>query len=198
MRVRSDATLLDAQRSDRKRSSNMAKTVIGLMEDAAQGKKVVEELLESGFRRQDIGFIARDVHGEAEGVLKGTLTGVAVGAITGMLLAASAFMVPGLGPVLVAGPMAGAAVGALAGGLANGFMHEGVPEDEAHFYAEGVRRGGALVTVNAENDELAARAVEIMKRYGAVDIDQRAAEWREQGWNGRSASDATQPVAAHT
>jgi hypothetical protein len=77
-------------------------------------------------------------------------------------------------------------------------MHEGVPEDEAHFYAEGVRRGGALVTVNAENDELAARAVEIMKRYGAVDIDQRAAEWREQGWNGRSASDATQRVEAHT
>ena len=178
----------------------MAKTVIGLMDDPAEARLVVETLLHNGFHRKDIGIITRDPRGEGEAVFDGSIKGMAVGALTGMLLAAAAFTVPGLGPVLVAGPMAGAAIGALAGGLASGLMNRGVPEDEAHFYAEGVRRGGTLVTVNAENDDLAARAVDIMKRHGAIDVRERAEEWKQQGWSGRSAGEqaATPPVAART
>jgi hypothetical protein len=164
----------------------MAKTVIGLMENPRQAEDVARELMQNGFDRADIGLIARDVRSEGETVFKGSLIGMSLGALTGLLMAVTAFAVPGLGPVLVAGPLAGSAVGALVGGIAAGLMSHGVPEDEAHFFAEGVRRGGALLTVNARTDELVVRAVEIMKRHGAMGIHERAAEWRQKGWSGRS------------
>jgi hypothetical protein len=81
------------------------------------------------------------------------------------------------------GMMAGGEAGAV--GLLGALASRGVPEDEAHFYAEGVRRGGTLITVNAGGDELAKRAEEILQRQGAIDIKARAGEWKEQGWSGR-------------
>lgn len=53
--------------------------------------------------------------------------------------------------------------------------------EEAHYY-EGVRRGGILVTVAAESDAQADKVTGIMRQHGAVDIDQRATEWKQQGW----------------
>jgi hypothetical protein len=67
----------------------------------------------------------------------------------------------------------------------------GVPEEEAHYYAEGVRRGGILVTVAAETEPQADTAASVMKRHGAVDIEERATEWKKQGWRGRFDADAT-------
>jgi uncharacterized protein (TIGR02271 family) len=95
--------------------------------------------------------------------------------------------IPGIGPIIAAGPiaatLAGAGVGAVAGGLIGGLTNLGVPEEHAHYYAEGVRRGGVLVTVATE-DARAADAAGIMRRHGAVDIEKRAAEWKESGWSG--------------
>jgi hypothetical protein len=173
------------------RSVDMAKTVVALMENPEQARQVVTELWENGFARDDISIVSRDIRAEGEAVFKGSVMGAALGALVGMLMAGSAFAIPGLGPVLVAGPMAGGGIGALAGGLASGLIRHGVPEDDAHFYAEGVRRGGTLITVTARTDELAARAVDIMKRYGAADIETREAQWREHGWNGRSETGRT-------
>jgi hypothetical protein len=79
--------------------------------------------------------------------------------------------------------IAGAGIGATAGGLISGLTRLGVPEDDANYYAEGVRRGGTLISVDA-SDERAERAVAIMKQHGAVEIDKRAAEWRDEGWSG--------------
>ena len=82
---------------------------------------------------------------------------------------------PGIGSTLVAGPLlAIPALATLAGGLVGALMASGVSEADAHFYAEGVRRGGALVAVRAQNDEQAARAAEILKRNCAVQQNQRA------------------------
>ena len=61
-------------------------------------------------------------------------------------------------------------------------MFNGVPEEHAHYYAEGVRRGGTLVTVNAD-DARADMAYSIMQRHGAVDVNERGAEWRSSGWS---------------
>ena len=61
----------------------------------------------------------------------------------------------------------------------------GVPEDEAHFYAEGARRGGMLVCVRAMDDDEAAEAAELMSAHGAVDIEACSSGWREAGWSGR-------------
>ncbi len=60
---------------------------------------------------------------------------------------------------------------------------EGVPREESGYYAEGVRRGGTLITVSAA-DEWADKAADIMRRYEVVDIDSRVDAWRGQGWTG--------------
>jgi hypothetical protein len=56
-----------------------------------------------------------------------------------------------------------------------------------------VRRGGILATVAAEDSGSADTAAAVMRRHGAIDIDQRAAEWKKQGWQGRF--EAAEPKA---
>ena len=102
-----------------------------------------------------------------------------------------ALLIPGVGPVIAAGPLAtvlgltaaGAGIGAAAGGLIGALTHAGVPEDDANYYAEGVRRGGTLVMV-ASPDEQAQNAYDIMQTHGAVDIDERGEDYRNSGWKG--------------
>jgi hypothetical protein len=70
-----------------------------------------------------------------------------------------------------------------------GFMAElcrrGVPDPEAHAYAEGVRRGGAVLAVAARGEIDANQAAVIMSRNGALDIQKCADEWKRGGWSGR-------------
>jgi uncharacterized protein (TIGR02271 family) len=171
----------------------MAKTVIGLFDSMSEGRKVVQELLHNGFRKDDISIVSRE-NGEyvtergedrTSGAAMGAGAGAAVGGLGGLLVGLSALAIPGVGPVIAAGPLAttlaGAGVGAAAGGILGALTDLGVPEQEAHYYAEGVRRGGALVSVETD-DHMAERAAEIMGRYGAVDIDAQVKHWREGGW----------------
>jgi uncharacterized protein (TIGR02271 family) len=178
------------------------------MDTPAEAESVVRDLTQScGCERSDIGLMARGPQSEAtgatgatsadsssgsamaSGALKGAGTGAAVGGVLGLVAGAAALTIPGLGPLIAAGPIAaalgGAGIGAAAGGLIGALSNLGVPEEEAHYYAEGVKRGGTLVTLHARSDDVADCAAEVMRRHGAVDIDQRAAEWKEQGWSGR-------------
>ena len=66
----------------------------------------------------------------------------------------------------------------------------GVPSEEAQAYAEGVRRGGALVVVES-SDERAERGMEILRRLHPVDIHERTAQWRHEGWTGYEATAIT-------
>src|SRR5215216_1812261 len=66
----------------------------------------------------------------------------------------------------------------------------GVPSEEAHAYAEGVRRGGALVVVES-SDERAERGMAILQRLHPVDIHERTAQWRQEGWTGYDATAKT-------
>jgi uncharacterized protein (TIGR02271 family) len=180
----------------------MGKTVVGLFDNRAEAQTVVQELLNEGFRREQVSVMSKRVEGsdpeveyveengreQIEDMAKGAGTGAAIGGAAGLFLSVVAgAAVPGIGPVLAAGPLAaiiaGAGIGATAGGLVSGLTRLGVPDDDAEFYAEGLRRGGTLVSVEAA-DEAAPRAVAAMKRHGAVEIDKRSAEWREQGWTG--------------
>jgi hypothetical protein len=171
------------------KENEMAKTVIGILENPSAAQQAVDELLKSGFGRRDIGVISSDLMREAATAATGASKGMAFGALAGMLLSAATMMIPGLGPILVAGPgltlLGGTTLGALAGGIVGALKARGVPEEQANFYAEGVRRGGTLITVNAKTDELAQRAIQILKSHGAVDIDQRVADWKRFGWSGR-------------
>src|SRR5215213_244745 len=132
----------------------MAKTVVGLFDTAAEAQSVVQELINSGFQRNDISLVANDAKGEY-----------------GASRAAGASTVVGAG------------IGAAAGGINGALVGAGIPEEDAGFYAEGVRRGGTLVLVKS-SDDMAQRAYDTMRRYGAVDVDERSGSWRQSGWKG--------------
>ena len=117
----------------------------------------------------------------------GAVTGGVVGGAAGLAASLMGLAIPGVGPIIAAGPivslLTGAGVGAVAGGLIGGLTDMGVSRPDAEYYAEAVRRGGALVTVRAD-DARAERAAEIMRSHGAIDIERRAEKWRERGWTG--------------
>ncbi|HEX8187297.1 MAG TPA: YsnF/AvaK domain-containing protein [Pyrinomonadaceae bacterium] len=188
----------------------MAKTVVGLFDDRAAAQNAVRELTAEGFRGEELSVVSKKPNGKGveveyveedgreqiEDMAKGAGTGAAIGAGAALLLSLTALSIPGIGPVLAAGPLAaliaGAGVGAAAGGLVKGLTRLGVEDDDAQTYAEGLKRGGTLVTVNTDN-ERADHAVAVMRRVGAVEIDKRAAEWREGGWRGFAETETLRP-----
>src|SRR5438067_573241 len=186
----------------------MTNTIVGLYDDMATAQQVVRALRDAGIPKDRISLVAHDLGGEYGRTLQdadqktggggSTKTGAGVGAVIGglggLLVGLGALAIPGIGPVIAAGPiatglaaLAGAGVGAVAGGVAGGLVGAvvgaGVPKEEAGYYAEGVRRGGALVTVNAD-DAMVDRVRPIMDRFHPVDIQQRAESWRQSGWKG--------------
>lgn len=132
--------------------------------------------------------------GAGTGATLGTVLGGAAGLLTGLGLLA----IPGVGPVVAAGwlvaTVTGAGIGAAAGGLAGGLTGAGLSEGDAQTYSEGVRRGGTLVTVRAD-DAQAGRAMDILEEHGAIDVDERAQNWRAEGWTAPQAAAATSPDA---
>ena len=61
-----------------------------------------------------------------------------------------------------------------------------VPDEDRDGYAEGMRRGGAVVTAQVEESRLDG-AMDVLEQHGAVDLDEREAEWRKSGWTGGTA-----------
>lgn len=175
----------------------MAKTVVGLMDTHREAQDVVQDLINNGFSRDSISLMASEAAGgeagksegaqRAEGAAKGAGTGAAIGGVAGLLIGLTGLAIPGIGPIIAAGPLAsalaGAGIGAVAGGAIGALTKMGVPEKDAEYYAEGVRRGGFLIAV-ATDDASADRAADVMRRHGAVDIDKRAEHWRKAGWKG--------------
>src|SRR5438552_1175 len=157
------------------------KTVVGLFEYYQDAERAVNDLTAYGFGRNEISVAARDtalrerVVGDkgavvAESAGAGAVGGAAVGGLTGLLVGIGALAIPGIGPVIAAGTLAtalattaaGAGIGAAAGGLIGALVGLGIPEEDAQFYAEGVKRGGVLVTVQTSDDR-ANDALNIMR-----------------------------------
>lgn len=123
--------------------------------------------------------------GAATGAGIGAVLGGAGGLLTGLGLMA----IPGVGPVVAAGwlvatgagAVAGAAAGGAVGGIVGAMTSEGVPEERAHVYAEGVRRGGTVVSARVP-DEREAEAQAILDAESAVDVTARERVYREEGW----------------
>jgi hypothetical protein len=183
----------------------MATTVIGLYDRLEDAQNAVSGLVSAGFPRENISIVAADTEGKfktyvgessaegGEGVATGAGVGAAIGGLGGLLVGIGALAIPGIGPVLAAGPIAsaliGMGVGAVTGGLIGALVDAGVPEEQANLYAEGVRRGGTLVKVTTPEDRV-DEANRIMDRFNPIDIDQRATTWRSENWN-RFDPDAT-------
>ena len=111
------------------------------------------------------------VDDRAEGAGEGAGIGAAVGGAAGLLAGLGLLAIPGVGPVVAAGWLVATAAGAAAGGLTGGIIgaltQAGVSEEDAHVYAEGVRRGGTLVTARVD-DRNAAQLEATLERFGAA------------------------------
>lgn len=144
----------------------MNKKIVGVFHNEHEASRAIEDLKSRGFLTEDISVIARDkrdveaISDETgtkapEGMASGAATGGLLGGVTGLLAGIGALAIPGIGPIIAAGPiaatLAGAAVGAGTGGLVGGLIGLGIPEDEAESYDNYVDEGRILVMVDTDS-----------------------------------------------
>jgi hypothetical protein len=179
----------------------MKETVTRVFDVYADAAKAVDALKRFGIPEADISLVANsDSYSDADDYRKeesssGAGTGAGVGGVigagAGLLAGLGAMAIPGLGPVVAAGWLAataaGAAAGAVAGGAVGALVDIGVPETDAHVYAEAVRRGGTLVSVRTAQP---AEAEKIMSSFSSVDVEERRSEYLESGWQSRDDADS--------
>jgi uncharacterized protein (TIGR02271 family) len=171
-------------------------TVVGLFDDFESANKAVSQLERAGIQRDHISVVAGNESGQyqdyvsgsgevGKGIAGGAGAGAAIGGGLGLVAGLMALAIPGFGPVIAAGPIAaaltGAGIGAAAGGLIGGLTKAGVSETDAEYYAEGVRRGGVLLTVRT-TERLADEAADILDDAGATDVEEKSQTWRSSGW----------------
>ena len=179
----------------------MTQTISGLFDSYTDAERAVRDLEAAGAPHADISIVANNAHGQHAGAAtatgthagddanKGLEVGATVGGVGGLLAGLGLLAIPGLGPVVAAGWLAatavgaigGAVVGAAAGGLVGALTKAGVSEDDAHAYAEGVRRGGALVTARV-SDSAAPMAREVLSGERTVNLATRRDLYRQDGW----------------
>jgi hypothetical protein len=171
----------------------MSKTITRLFDNYSDAEAAVADLERLGVPHSDISLIANErARGSkaAEDAGAGATGGAVVGGVGGLLAGLGILAIPGLGPVVAAGWLAatavgagvGAVVGGAAGGLIGALQKEGVSEDDAHVYSEGVRRGGTLVSAKV-SDDLVPEADAVLERHRAVDAAARGQAYRRAGWS---------------
>jgi len=160
----------------------MAKTVIGTFNAQESAERAVSDLRGKGFDRE-ISIVAKDdkrarAGGEREGglrmggdsVFEGTTTGGVLGGLAGLAAGAGALAIPGIGPIVAAGPIAGLLSGAATGGIAGGLLDWGIPAERGRYFEDRVRQGNILVSVRTD-DNKANDAAGVLRRYGCQDVE---------------------------
>jgi hypothetical protein len=171
------------------------KTLSGLFDTRSDATQAIDDLIERGIPRHDISIVSKDSGGWYDDDSKeeaGAETGAGIGAIAGgaggLLAGLGILAIPGIGELVAAGWLlstaAGAAAGAIVGGATGGVVawlaDHGIDEHDAHVFAEGLRRGGTLVTARVP-DELAVAAEAIFLKH-SVDIAARRDDLAAEGW----------------
>lgn len=189
----------------------MTTVVSRLYDNYTDAARAVSELERAGISHSDISIVANNAEGwyredgrpavrdrdgridrdrdgvddRAEGAAAGAGIGAALGGTAGLLAGLGLLALPGLGPVVAAGWLASTAALAIAGGATGGLIgaltQSGVSEEDANIYAEGVRRGGTLVTARVPDSE--RTRVEAILDRNAVDTRQRVAFYQRSGWS---------------
>ena len=192
----------------------MTVTISRLYNSYDDARAAVRELEAAGVGHNDISILAsnadnwysedrkssaypdRDLDGKddrAEAAGAGAGVGAAVGGAAGLLAGLGLMAIPGVGPVVAAGwlvsTLAGAAAGGVTGGVIGALTQAGVSKEDAEVYAEGLRRGGAVVSARVPDSD-AVRLQAVMDR-SAVNIGERSAAYRQAGWR---SFDANAPV----
>jgi hypothetical protein len=191
----------------------MTVTISRLYDDYVDAQRAVTGLEAAGVPHSDITIVAnnsdnwysadrkidRDADGvddRAEGAGKGAVIGAGVGGAAGLLAGLGLLAIPGIGPVVAAGWLvstaAGAVAGAGTGGVVGALTQAGVSQEEAPLYAEGVRRGGTLVSARVADADRGR--LESILNQSAVNLRDRSAAWQKSGW--KSFDPSSKPYGA--
>jgi hypothetical protein len=159
--------------------------VFGIYPDRIAVEEGVEHLRRAGFRNTDISVLFPENQGTKdfghekntkvpEGVTSGVVAGGITGGVLGLLTGIGALAIPGLGPLIAAGPIVAALAGAGAvgtlGGVVGALVGMGIPEYEAKRYEGRIREGGLLLSVHCDDEHWVRRAKELLKQTGAQEI----------------------------
>jgi hypothetical protein len=164
-------------------SKNVA--VFGIYATPSTAEAAVDHLLANGFTNAAISVLLPDdestrafAHEKATKAPEGTATGVATGGVIGgtlgLLAGIGALAIPGVGPLIAAGPImatiAGVGAGGAVGGIVGALVGMGIPEYEAKRYEGAVKDGGTLLSVHCDTSEQVDAAKASLKNTGARDI----------------------------
>jgi len=191
----------------------MTVTISRLYDNHSDAQQAVRRLEAAGVPHSEISMVANNsdswfnsdktvdrdhdgVDDRAEGAGKGAGIGAGVGGAAGLLAGLGLLAIPGLGPVVAAGWLAATAVGAVAGaatgGIVGALTEAGVSQEDADRYAEGIRRGGTLVSARvADTDQSRLDAV---LNESSVNLRDRSSAWQKDGWT--TFDPASQPYGA--
>lgn len=163
----------------------MSNAVFCIASTYPQAEKIVNDLQLSGFAQNDISVLfpdkegtrdfAHEKHTKApEGALAGAGAGGVVGGAIGLLAGVGLLAIPGLGPLIAAGPimasLSGIAAGAAVGSIAGALVGMGIPEIQAKQYEEKVRSGNILISAHCADAKCEKRAKEVYEANRATDI----------------------------
>lgn len=168
-------------------------TVAAVFADRRQAERAIDEMRRMGIDPQRVSVITRDQR-EAKDIAgntgaeagTGAATGAGIGALlggaAGWLAGIGALTIPGIGPIVAAGPIAaalgGAGIGAVAGGLVGALTGWGFSDEEAQNYEDRVRSGNILMAVEIPDGEDATRAEDLLRRSGGNAVSTRTARRR--------------------
>lgn len=160
-------------------------SVFGIYKSRASLEAAVDQLKAAGYRNSDISVLMPDkdttkefAHEKntkaPEGATTGAGTGLVLGGAFGWLAGIGALAIPGIGPLIAAGPimaaLAGAGIGGALGGISGALIGLGIPEYEAKRYEGAVKEGGMLLSVHSDNSEWTDKAKRILESSGATDV----------------------------
>jgi hypothetical protein len=165
--------------------TSKSKSLFGICASVEQAERAVNALIQDGVNSQDVSVrmpVQRSTREFAhhkdtkapEGATAGATAGGVVGGTLGVLIGLGALAIPGVGPLLAAGPivagLAGLGAGGAVGGLIGALVGMGIPEYEARRYEGRVKDGGILISVHCETPGEILRARELLSAAGATDI----------------------------
>lgn len=159
--------------------------VFGIYKSGEAAERAVDSIIAAGFPSSDISVLLPDTRSTKEfahekdtkapeGTTAGVTAGGVVGGTLGVLAGIGALAIPGVGPLIAAGPimagLAGLGVGGALGGLVGALVGMGIPEYEAKRYEGQVKGGGTLLSVHCDSSQGVSRAKDLLKSTGATDI----------------------------
>ncbi|HZK19000.1 MAG TPA: hypothetical protein VFD15_06770 [Clostridia bacterium] len=170
----------------------MSKTVLGIFDNRQKAERAIKQLRERGFEKE-ISVIAKDEGGNVrdtefaqdftesdaqaseqmfggDDISDGSTTGGVLGGLAGLALGAGAIAIPGIGPIVAAGPIAGMLTGIAGGGVAGALVDLGIPEERGQFFEDRVKQGDVLVSVQSDSRK-ADEAEKLLEELGGSNVE---------------------------